>query len=90
MLPTIKYMKKYILIIILSLLSYTSFSQGKYITRNGKIQFLSVTPVEIINPINNHVSCILDAKTGDIVFQLKIISFEFDKALMEEHFNENN
>lgn len=63
-------------------------SQDKFITRNGMIQFNASTPLETINPINNHVSCILDSKTGKIAFQLKMISFKFDKALMEEHFNE--
>ena len=81
-------MKRSIFIILFVLSISTSFSQEKYITRNGSIRFLSETSIETINPINNHVSCILDTKTGDIVFQLKIISFEFEKALMEEHFNE--
>lgn len=81
-------MKKYILLILLVFFSLSSFSQEKYITRNGEIQFLSDTPIETIHAINNHVSCILDVKNGDIVFQLRIISFEFEKALMEEHFNE--
>ena len=63
-------------------------SQDKFITRNGMIQFNASTPLETINPVNNHVSCILDSKTGKIAFQLKMISFKFDKALMEEHFNE--
>ena len=52
------------------------------------IQFNASTPLETISPINNHVSCILDSKTGKIAFQLKMISFKFDKILMEEHFNE--
>lgn len=77
------------LLFSLAVLFYVNcLSQDKFITRNGMIQFNASTPLETINPINNHVSCILDSKTGKIAFQLKMISFKFDKALMEEHFNE--
>ena len=80
-------MKK--LLFSLAVLFYVNcLSQDKFITRNGMIQFNASTPLETITPINNHVSCILDSKTGKIAFQLKMISFKFDKALMEEHFNE--
>ena len=76
-------------LLILSIFSFiNSLSQDKYITRNGMIQFNASTPLENISPVNNHVSCILDSETGKIAFQLKMISFKFDKALMEEHFNE--
>lgn len=68
--------------------SIFSFSQDKYISRNGKVQFNASTPLETIRPVNNHVSCILDTENGNIAFQLKMISFKFEKSLMEEHFNE--
>ena len=80
-------MKQILLILLLSS-SICSFSQEKYISRNGSIQFIASTPLETIDPINNHVSCILDTENGNIVFQVKMISFKFEKALMEEHFNE--
>ena len=79
---------KNILLILLTFFSFLSFSQEKYISRNGQIQFIASTPLETIDPVNNHVSCILDTENGKIVFQLKMISFKFEKALMEEHFNE--
>ena len=80
-------MKK--LFLSLAVLCYVNcLSQNKYITRNGMIQFNASTPLETISPINNYVSCILDSESGKIAFQLKMISFKFDKALMEEHFNE--
>ena len=80
-------MKK-ILLISLTFFSLFSFSQEKFISRNGQIQFLASTPLETIDPVNNHVSCILDTENGNLVFQMKMISFKFEKALMEEHFNE--
>ncbi len=65
-----------------------SFSQ-KYISKNGHIWFFSHTPVEDIEAHNNQVVSILDAATGNLQFSLLIKSFEFKKALMQEHFNEN-
>jgi polyisoprenoid-binding protein YceI len=35
------------------------------------------------------VTSVFDSKTGKIEFSMLIRSFEFAKALMEEHFNEN-
>jgi polyisoprenoid-binding protein YceI len=45
--------------------------------------------MEDIKPDNNQVASILDASTGEIVIQVLMKSFKFEKALMEEHFNEN-
>jgi hypothetical protein len=61
----------------------------KYMTKNGFIGFFSHTPMEDIKGDNNQVAAILDISTGEMVFQALIKSFHFDRALMEEHFNEN-
>jgi len=58
-------------------------------TKNGFVGFFSHTPVEDIKADNNQVASILDTSTGDVVFQVLVKSFHFDRALMEEHFNEN-
>lgn len=80
-------MNKKIIILLFVLYSICSFSQ-KYISRNGSVQFNASTPLEIINPINNHVSSVFNSENGEIVFQMNMISFKFEKALMETHFNE--
>jgi hypothetical protein len=61
----------------------------KYMTKNGYIGFYSHTSMEDIKADNNQVVGVLDTSTGDMVFQALIKSFHFDRALMEEHFNEN-
>ena len=61
----------------------------KYMTKTGYIGFFSHTPMEVIKADNNQVVGILDISTGEVVFQALINSFHFDRALMEEHFNEN-
>ena len=80
-------MNKKIITLLFVLYSVCSVSQ-KYISRNGSVQFNASTPLEIINPINNYVSSVFDLENGEIVFQMNMISFKFEKALMEEHFNE--
>ncbi len=81
-------MKRIILTFIIALLVLPLTAQ-KYMTRNGYIGFLSHTPLEDIKGDNNQVASVLDISTGGIVFQVLIKSFHFEKALMEEHFNEN-
>jgi hypothetical protein len=61
----------------------------KYMTKNGYIGFFSHTPMEDIKGDNNQVAGVLDISTGEMVFQALIKSFHFERALMEEHFNEN-
>jgi polyisoprenoid-binding protein YceI len=45
--------------------------------------------MEDIKGDNNQVVGAIDISTGEMVFQAVIKSFHFDRALMEEHFNEN-
>jgi hypothetical protein len=81
-------MKKITLIFTLSLIVFSANAQ-KYMTKNGFIGFFSHTPMEDIKGDNNQVASVLDIATGEIVFQALVKSFHFEKALMEEHFNEN-
>ena len=48
----------------------------------------SETPIETIEAHNRQVNSALDSETGDFVFRVLMRSFEFEKALMQEHFNE--
>ena len=74
----------------LMLASAATFGQ-KYMTRTGKIDFDATTnkSPEKIKAVNNEVANILDAKSGEIIFQVPVKSFKFERALMQEHFNEN-
>lgn len=64
-------------------------AQERYATRTGHIAFFSETPVENIEAHNNKVTSVWDVTTGAIQFAALIKAFEFEKALMQEHFNEN-
>lgn len=67
----------------------SAFSQGKFFTRTGQISFSSKGVLETIKAQNKTVTCVLDAQTGQIQFSVMMRGFEFKKALMQEHFNEN-
>jgi polyisoprenoid-binding protein YceI len=82
-------MKQRIALILLVLLCIGNVQAQKYITKNGHIRFFSGTPVEDIEADNRQVNCALDQQTGDFVFKVLMKSFQFEKALMQEHFNEN-
>jgi len=82
-------MKHFLLIILLSVSTFTVFSQTVYMTRSGQVSFFSKTPMENIDGTNNEVTSLIDASKGEIVFAILVKSFRFEKALMEEHFNEN-
>jgi len=80
---------KNLFLIFGTLLIGLTLNAQKYSSKNGFVGFYSHTPVEDIKADNNQVASIIDISTGDLVFQILIKSFHFDKALMEEHFNEN-
>lgn len=80
--------------IVLSLLCFFTITtvlnaQGKYITKTGKINFFSAATLEDITADNDKVLSIIDTNTGDMAIQIGIKNFEFEKKLMQEHFNEN-
>ena len=82
-------MKKILALAAFMIPSLVAFTQSIYMTRSGQISFFSKTPMENIEAVNNEVTSMIDTGKGDLVFAVLIKSFHFDRALMEEHFNEN-
>lgn len=64
-------------------------AQDRYYTKTGKVEFLSKAPVEDIEAKNKTVTAVLDAKSGALQFAIQMKGFEFEKALMQQHFNDN-
>jgi hypothetical protein len=81
-------MKSLFLYSLFFLWSGSVFSQ-RYISEKNKISFFSKAPLENIEAHTYKSISILDTETGEIVFSVPIKTFEFEKALMQEHFNEN-
>ena len=83
-------MKTKQLILLLSLITSISVqAQNRFFTRTGTLQFYSETPVENIEATNHQASSIFDIESGEIAVSAQMKGFEFEKALMQEHFNEN-
>ncbi len=82
-------MKQSVLVLIISLLSIQSGLSQKYFTKTASISFFSDTKMEKIEGLNKSSNCVLDLATGKLEFAALIKGFQFDKALMQEHFNEN-
>lgn len=81
-------MKKLILTLLIFGSVSITFGQ-KFITKNGHVWFYSEAPLETIEAHNKQANAALDITTGDFVFKILMKSFIFEKALMQEHFNEN-
>jgi polyisoprenoid-binding protein YceI len=77
--------------LVLTLVTIVNFSyaQDRFFTKSGKISFYSKAPLEDIAAHNKAVTAVLDTKTGNLQFAVQMKGFEFEKALMEEHFNES-
>jgi hypothetical protein len=85
-------MKKINLILFVSIAAFTlsSNAQDKFFTKNGKILFkCTKSPLEKIEATNKSSVCVLDSRTGNMQFAVMMKGFEFERALMQEHFNEN-
>lgn len=79
----------FIAILVIFIAMMGRVNAQKYITKNGHIMFYSEAPMETIQADNRQVNAALDPLTGDFVFKVLMKSFQFEKALMQEHFNEN-
>lgn len=84
-------MKKHILILLAICTATATISAQNFFTRDGKVKFdaTSATSPEKIEALSKTGSCVVDAATGKMQWAVLVKGFQFEKALMEEHFNEN-
>ncbi len=83
-------MKKLLLLPFLIIISF-GFTKPKkqYLTRNGEVTFFSYAAAENIKAENNQVLSLLDIKKEKIAVNILMRAFEFEKSLMQEHFNDS-
>ncbi|WP_175402829.1 YceI family protein [Mangrovivirga cuniculi] len=81
-------MKWIYIITLLTSISVSSQAQ-KYVERDGEVHFYSKAPVEDIEAHSEKGQSIVDVGSNRIAFEVPIKSFQFEKDLMQEHFNEN-
>ncbi len=81
--------KKAMFFVFAALMAGTTLNAQKFFTREGKVSFYSGAPVEKIGAYNSKATAVVDAEAGNMEFAVLIKAFQFEKALMQEHFNEN-
>jgi polyisoprenoid-binding protein YceI len=84
-------MQKLMILLAAFLVVSTTASAQKYFTRDGKLKFdaTATASPDKIEALSNSATCVLDVATGGMAWQVLIKGFRFEKALMQEHFNEN-
>jgi len=80
-------MKRIVLIVLL--ICSTVASAQQYLTREARLSFDAGSPLEDIEAFTESGSAVFDASSGKIGVQVLMTSFQFKRALMQEHFNEN-
>lgn len=80
---------KYIALILLAWFSTNQAGQDIYVCKNAVVSIYSKAPIEDIEAKTDKGTSVLNTATGEFAFSVPIRSLKFDKALMQEHFNEN-
>ena len=70
------------------LVSFDGLSQRRYFTEKAHISFYSDGVIEDISASNTKVTSILDLVSGEVAYLLSPKDFQFEKKLMQVHFNE--
>ncbi len=84
-------MKKIILFTVMAtlMIAVAGYSQvpEKLVSKKNHIKFFSSTPAEDIEAHNTTAVGTIKTQTGEVVFSVPMQGFEFDKSLMQKHFN---
>lgn len=83
-------MKRLLMLFFIQSVFTIIHAQDIHLTRNGKISFFSHTSIEDIDAVNNEVTSTINTKTGAMQFLVLIKSFQFKKASMQQHFNDDD
>lgn len=84
-----KIMSRSIFYFLILMMITTNVTAQKYFTRDGSVSFSSDAPLEKIEAQNSKATSVIDISSGRMEFAILIKAFQFEKALMQEHFNEN-
>lgn len=81
-------MRTFIFLALIALVGTNAVGQ-KYLSGTSYIRFYSEAPLEDIEATNEEARSVLDLGTNKIVATVPVTGFQFEKKLMQEHFNEN-
>ncbi|OMP79705.1 YceI family protein [[Flexibacter] sp. ATCC 35208] len=80
---------KLMYVMALASLLYLPAKAQTFMTRNGKVNFYSKTPLEDIKAENRQVVAAIDLGKKTVALTLLQKNFLFEKQLMQDHYNEN-
>jgi hypothetical protein len=83
----VRTMMKYFFWVLFTVMALQSSAQ-KHVLEKSVITFFSDATIEDIAAENKKTTGLFDTETSDIVFAVPIREFQFEKKLMQEHFNE--
>ncbi len=84
---------RYMLFIIFCMVCFTvTRAADNSVLKSSRvhIKFMSTTPAEYIESNNYTSTCVIDTLTGNVLITVPMQSFEFEKELMQKHFNNRN
>lgn len=79
---------KYCFFLLFLGVAMTGYTQKRYTVEKSEVTFFSDGVIEDIQANNQTVTSIFDGGRGDIAFLIRIRDFQFEKKLMQVHFNE--
>ncbi|MBZ9731363.1 YceI family protein [Salegentibacter sp. JZCK2] len=80
---------KILLFFLLVIMPWVGIAQYLYKSTQIETDFFSSAPIENIHAVSKKGKSVLNAETGEVLFEVRIRTFQFRKAKMQEHFNEN-
>lgn len=83
-------MKKSFAAVMILLTTTTAMAQEKLVARTGQAKIYSHTVAEDISAVNNTVTGLINTKSGELAIAVPVQGFQFEKSLMQEHFNQPN
>ena len=86
----LKMMTRTLFYFLIVMMISSSADAQKFFTREGKVSFFPPKRHwKKIEAHNSKATSVMDIKSGRMEFAILIKAFQFEKALMQEHFNEN-
>lgn len=81
-------MKQFITFFLLLSIYASGKAQNRFYAEKSAMTFFSDGVIEDIRATNNTVTSIFDLSKMDVAFLVKVKDFQFEKKLMQVHFNE--
>ena len=84
-------MKKSVILSIAAILFMSVIASGqdsgKLVSSKTNVKFFSTTPAEDIEANNTASVSTINVASGEIIFSVPMQGFQFEKSLMQKHFN---